>query len=146
MKTEKKNTSSNKRKIGIALIAGLAMSGIIGASAATLNGLNSDQLGADVTDVSSCDADGVTLDYVTSYDAILGEYEVASVEVSSVDPSCEGQAFDLTLTDDLDAILDDVAGNVSLTAGAFTVTLGADIPAEDVYGAALVISGVDATP
>ena len=102
MKTEKKKSNaSNKRKVGIALIAGLAMSGIIGASAATLNGLNSDQLGADVTDVSSCDTDGVTLDYVTAYDSALGEYEVVSVNVGGVNACCENQDFNLTISNGL---------------------------------------------
>ena len=66
----------------LALAAGLATFSVIGAFAATLGGVTSDELGADASVVAACDTDGVGVDYSVVYDTSDDRYEVASVDVT----------------------------------------------------------------
>lgn len=136
----------NVRKKSIALVAGLVIVGTVGASAATLNGLGDENLGADAADVVSCDTNGVDLSYNTSFDSTSNEYEVDSVTVSSVAPACDGQAFSLTLTDGSSILGLTETGTVVLASGAFDVSLDDGVSAEAVTLAALSISGSPAAP
>ena len=131
----------NMRKKSVAILAGLAIAGTVGASAASLGGLGGNDLGADAAEVVSCDTDGVVLAYETSFDAATGEYEVDTVTVSSVNAACDGQDFGLTLTDGTNVLGTEATGQVALTAGSFSVTVDDGIAAELVTDAALVISG-----
>ena len=67
------------------------------AMAASLGGITSDGLGADGTAVASCDADGVTTSYTTSYNATAGEYVVTAVTVGGVANACDGKSIQVTL-------------------------------------------------
>ena len=150
--------SKNMRKKSVAILAGIAIAGAVGASAASLGGLGGEDLGADTGDVASCDTDGVTVGYSTSYSAAAGEYVVDSIDLSGINLACSGQDFDLTV---LMSEFDDALGApqapvAEAPIGPFTgligptgaqsidtsfATTGQTVPAEHVAGLALSISG-----
>ena len=53
----------NIRKKSVVVLAGLAATGLVGASAATLAGIDGDELGADTAAVGASDGDGDTVTY-----------------------------------------------------------------------------------
>jgi hypothetical protein len=124
------------RKRTLAVVLGLLVFSLIAASAATLGGVRSDQLGADVGVVASCDTDGVDVAFTTSY--IGGEYLVTSVELTDVSEDCDGQDVSVQLTSD-GGTLGSGAG-VADDSGSLSVTVDPS-SAEDVTGLAVVISG-----
>jgi spore coat protein U-like protein len=85
-----------KRTI-IAITAGLAVTGGVFASAASLGGVTSTNLGSSATVVASCDTDGVSVDYDTAYDAASGTYLLTSVTVDGIDASCKGEKIEVSL-------------------------------------------------
>ena len=89
--------SKSMRKKSVAVLAGLAIAGAVGASAASLGGLNSDNLGADTGEVASCDTDGIDVGYTTEYNATAAEYIVTSIDLTDINALCESQDFDLTV-------------------------------------------------
>ncbi len=140
--------SKNLRKKSVAVLAGLAIAGAVGASAATLGGLGGEDLGADTGDVASCDTDGVDVGYTTEFDATAGEYLVTELNLSDINANCEGQDFDLTVLDGSDAVLDSFSGVIAQTGGAqdITVTTTGGLSAEAIEGLAMSISGATVTP
>jgi hypothetical protein len=86
-----------RRKL-FAIIASLGVFGAALAMAASLGGISGGSLGADSTVVASCDADGVTTSYTTSYDDTAGEYVVTSVTVGGVANACDGKSISVTLS------------------------------------------------
>jgi hypothetical protein len=94
--TQGETTMSMKRSL-VAGVAGLAIAGGVFASAASLGGVSSTNLGSSATVVSSCDTDGVELDYTTSYDADAGIYRVREVKLAGIDASCAGEAVEVSL-------------------------------------------------
>ena len=128
----------SKRPRVFALAAGLATFSVIGAFAATLGGIGSDELGADTSVVTSCDSDGVGVDYTVAYDTDDDRYEVASVDVTGVDAACAGQTISVTLADsttNLAAHSQTVAGTTE------TLTFATAPDAEAVTAVAIVITG-----
>jgi len=81
----------------IAITAGLAITGGVFASAASLGGVTSTNLGSSATVVASCDTDGVDIDYTTAYDSASGTYLVNTVTVDGIDASCKGQQIEVSL-------------------------------------------------
>ena len=143
--------SKNMRKKSVAILAGIALAGAVGASAASLGGLGGEDLGADTGDVASCDTDGIIVAYTTSFDAAAGEYLVDSIELTDVNVACNGQAYDLTvLLTDFDALPAPTAmaplafaGTVpAASIGTVSIdTTGTPVSAESVDGLAMSISG-----
>lgn len=84
----------------IALAAGIAVTGGVFASAASLGGVQSTSLGSSATVVASCDTDGVALDYSTAYNAESGTYVVNSVTVDNINDACKGQVIEVSLEND----------------------------------------------
>lgn len=84
----------------IALAAGIAVTGGVFASAASLGGVQSTSLGSSATVVASCDTDGVALDYSTAYNAESGTYVVNSVTVDNINDACKGQMIEVSLEND----------------------------------------------
>jgi hypothetical protein len=122
-----------------AIVLAVLVFSLIAASAASLGGINSDDVGADVAVVASCEGatpNGVTASYATSYSG--GEYVIESVTIGDIAAACAGQAISVTLTDGGAVLetLSDVVGGVSVT----LATTGA-VSAEDLDGIAVVISG-----
>ena len=126
----------NMRKKSVAVLAGLAVVGIVGASAASLGVLTSDSLGSGNVDVGSCDSDGVHVSFTTGLSG--GAYAVSAVVLTGVAAACAGLDAEVTLLDDGGAVL----GTQSGTAASGTTTVGGfSALAEDVYEVAVVISG-----
>lgn len=149
-----KMKSKNIRRKSVAVLAGIAIVGAVGASAASLGGIGNDTLGADADVVASCDTDGVAVEYTTDYEPTLvfggatGGYVVTSAEVTGVNEDCDGLEYSIVLTGAAGTVLDSGSGTVALTGGAFGADLlDGDSAAEAVTGVALVISGpITVTP
>ncbi|MEZ5378847.1 MAG: hypothetical protein R2733_20265 [Acidimicrobiales bacterium] len=140
--TEQIETASDRRrnrKVAAAIVAGVAMFGVVGASAASLGGITSTSLGADATVVSSCDTDGINLAYTNTYSATLGKYTTTSVAVSGINAACNGLPISLTLFNSSNASLG--AGTATVTGGAATIPMSAGLASDLVVGAAAVIGG-----
>ena len=84
-----------KRKLA-AVAAGLAIAGAVGASATSLGGVDSNELGADTTDVSACDSDGIDVDWEPVFNPGLGEY-VAYFTLSDIDTDCLATPYKITI-------------------------------------------------
>lgn len=130
-----------RRRMAIAILAGLATLGITQASAASLGGITSTSYGADVGVVASCDTDGVNIAYTNTYDATLGRYQTTTVTVSGIAAACASKALALTLKDSAGAVLGTGSvASISGTSAAIAIAApGAN--ANAVTGAAIVISG-----
>lgn len=127
------------RKKLTAIVLAVLVFSLIAASAASLGGITTDDLGADVDVVASCDSDGVTATFGTSYDATSGEYLVDDVTIGGIAGACLNQAIEVTLTDSGDTALGTYSGTV--TGGSETLTTTDTVSAEAVEGIAVVISG-----
>lgn len=133
----------NMRKKSVAVLIGLAVTGLVGASAASLGGIESDDLGADVGVVGSCDSTGVDVAFTTAVDA--GVIEVRQVNVTDVEsPACDGQDFTVELLDASDASLGSRAGVVPAGGDFTTNFVSQDVDANAVVGIAITISGTPA--
>jgi hypothetical protein len=134
----KHSAPRSTRRRTLAVAAGLATFSVIGAFAATLGGIDSDQLGADASVVTSCDTDGVVVDYNTDYDTTDDRYEVSSVDISGIDAACVGQTLSVTLADGTTNLTEEdqvVAG------AAENVVFSVTPDAEAVTNTAIVITG-----
>lgn len=129
------------RNKAIAVLVGVVVAGVVGASASTLGGLGSDTLGADTGVVASCDTDGIGVSYTTS----LGSagYVVTAVEFTGVAAACDGLDFSAELTGTGGSL---AGGSGTAAAGSFSWTPSTPVPAEDITGVALVITGAVPTP
>jgi uncharacterized membrane-anchored protein len=106
-----------KRTI-LALLVSLAVFGSLYVMAATLGGITSSKVGADNTVVASCDTDGVTTSYATSWDATDKRYEITSVTVAGVADTCDGETLSVSLTDSTGAQIG--TGSVAIPSSAAT--------------------------
>ena len=127
------------RKKLTAIVLAVLVFSLIAASAASLGGIATADLGADVELVASCDTDGVTAAFGTSYDATALEYVVDDVTIGAIDGACVGQAIEVTLTDAAGAALGTYSGTV--TGASETLPSAGTVLAEAVEGIAVVISG-----
>lgn len=140
--TEQIETASDRRrnrKIAAAIVTGIAMFGVVGASAASLGGITSTSLGADATVVSSCDTNGISLAYTNAYSAALGKYTTSSVSVTNIEAACNGLPISLTLFGTSNVSLG--SGTTTVAAGAATIPMSAGLQSDLVVGAAAVIGG-----
>ena len=129
----------NKKRLTVGLV-GLAMFGGVIASAATLGGLTSNELGANDTVVAACDTDGVAIAYTNAYDATTAEYTVTTATISGIAAGCVGQTLDVTLSGAAGVSLG--SGTVTVAGASEAVAITGTVSAEAVTGAAVVISGV----
>ncbi|WP_019146405.1 hypothetical protein [Aeromicrobium massiliense] len=133
-----------KKPLALALAAGITAAGAVLSSAATLGGLGGPDLGADTDTVASCDTDGVSVDYTTTYDTTAGQYVVSGLTLQGVAAACAGQDAEVTLAGASGTL---GSGTRTALAGTnVTVPLSATAPAtairaEDVTKIAVVISG-----
>lgn len=107
-----------KKRFLIAVLAGLAVFGVVFAMAASLGGITSDKVGADNTAVAACDTDGVATSYAVAWDATDKRYEISSVTVSGVADACDGQTLSVSLTDSSGAQIG--SGSLALPSSAAT--------------------------
>ena len=132
-----------RTKVTISLIVSAAIFSVVFAVAASLD-VTAGTLGAGTSAVTSCDGNGVSTTYSTSFSASLADYQVTTVSVAGVaTPACDGRTMKVTLLDDSDVALAEI-----------TVTLGTpaadptdldfsadDVAAGDVHKVAVVIYG-----
>lgn len=108
------------KKLIIALMVGAMVFGTVFAVAASL-GVTTNGLGAGNADVTSCDTNGVTTGYETSF--VSGGYKVTEVNVTGVnDAACNGHTLGITLVN---------SGGTSIGTGTATITTGTssyDVP------------------
>jgi hypothetical protein len=94
-----------KRLIVALLVAG-GLFGTVFAVAASLGGITSSSLGADSAAVTSCDSDGVSVEWgthVTDHGDVLhpyGGFFIHHFSVSGMAPACEGKYVLVSLTTD----------------------------------------------
>jgi hypothetical protein len=128
---------SMKRKT-IAVVAGIAVFAAVSASAATLGGIKTDDLGANSNAVAGQLTQGVNVSFTTAYDATLGGYKVTGVTLgtngSETIPATA--AVSLTLKGASGVLLGTLTGT-----GSTLTYSGATIAAHDVQGVSLVING-----
>ena len=130
----------SKRTI-IAIAAALAGFTGIYAMAASLGGITSARVSSDNTTVISCDSDGVSTSYATSWDATDKRYEVTSVTVSDVADTCDGQTLSVSLTDSTGAQIG--SGSVAIPSSAatsFPVSLSTAASAKLTEGVHVIIA------
>jgi hypothetical protein len=129
-----------KRKLVLAVLAAVAVGAGAYAFAATLN-VTSGSLSAGSAAILSCDTDGVTVNYSSSFDPTSSRYEVSSLTLVGLSDTCDGKTLLVQFTNQSNAT---VGGELSLsiptasgdppaftnanTSGAFTA---ANISAQD---------------
>lgn len=126
---------SISRKSAAVALAVVGVAGLSLASAAQLT-VGSSSLGAGADVVASCDPDGITVDFGSSFTA--GAYSVDSVTLGDVAAACAGLTVSVTLTDASGVVLDDATGPA--TVGTTTLT-GLSAAASAVTDVAVVIAG-----
>ncbi|MEB7503845.1 hypothetical protein [Arthrobacter koreensis] len=134
-----KNTSAKTRKAAALGLAVLGVAGLSLASAAQLN-LGTGSIGAGTTVIASCQPEetpiNVAFDSAFSGGSNPG-YEATALNLTSIDPACNGHDYKVTLTDADGSVLgQEATGTVSGTS--LTVPL-TDVPAKDVSNVAVVI-------
>lgn len=125
----------------IALAAGLTVFAGVFAMAASLGGITSNKVGADNIAVASCDTDGVTTAYATSWDTTDKRYEVTSVTVAGVNDACDGLTLSVSLTDSTGAQIG--SGSLAIPTSAavsHSVSLSAAASAKLTEGVHVLIS------
>jgi len=126
-----------RRKLTAIVLAVLVFS-LIAASAASLGGITTADLGADATVVAACDTDGVDVSYNTSYSpGAPGNYEVTSVDVSNIASACNTYTISVTLGDGTSAL---GSGSATVSSGSATVSISGNVDAEAVTEIGIVIS------
>lgn len=118
------------------LFGGLTVFGAVFAAAASLGGITSGNVGADNAAVASCDTDGVSTSYASSWDATDKRYEVTSVTVSGIANACDGKSLSVSLTDSAGAQIG--TGSVTIPTDALatnaSVSLSTAASAKDTVG------------
>lgn len=129
------------RKAVVALLAGVSIAGVAGASAAGFGTTTAGSLGADSVSVASCDSTGVTINYVSAYNATTQRYEVSGVNITNVDPLCNGKAASVTLRNGTTGLATATTAAITVATNAFSMTFATAVDANLVNGVALIISG-----
>jgi len=126
------------KRVAIALLGGLAIAGLAGASASTLGGLRGEDVGSDDAVVAACDETGIDVAYTTGW--VAGSYVVTAVTLTDVAEECDGQDASLTLRNGLNASLfsDTETADAS---GTLVFTVAPGVSANALEGISLVISG-----
>lgn len=126
-----------RKKMTAIVLAVLAFS-MIAASAASLGGITTSQLGAETDTVAGCDPDGINVDFTVAFSG--GEYKTSTVDITEIDsPACDGQDIAVTLTDGSGAVLGSASGTLGTGQTSYSASITASAPA--VEGIAVVIDG-----
>ena len=129
------------KRIVIAIIAGLVVFGGTFAFAAGLGSITTGTVGDSTVVVASCDTDGVTATFGTpTWDATNKRYGVTSLNVTSINTACNGDAIKVTLKDGTGASLGESAA-ATVAAGAASLTFSPSVSAQTVAGMDVVIAG-----
>jgi len=103
-----------------AIIVGLTVFATVFAVAASLN-VTASSLGAGTGTVASCDTDGVTASFDTTYSPSDAGYKVTLVHVTGIaTPGCDGRTMKVTLVGAADAALAEVTVTLATPAASPT--------------------------
>jgi hypothetical protein len=133
-----------KKRTVFALLLALTIFGAVYGFAATLN-LGTNELSAGNASVASCQASGTpTGTYTVAYDSTIPGYKVSGVNVTGMDPGCNGKTVSVTLTGAASASLANGTATYS-SAGANTTvaisSLSATPAAALVTGVSVAVNG-----
>ena len=127
-----------KRRTLVAVVLGLTIFGAVYGFAATLD-VGANTLSAGNAAVASCESAGATGTYTVAYDANIGAYKVATVNVTGIDAACNTKNISVTLTGASNTNLGTIAGTIAGTSIALTPS--ATVPAAGVTGVSVAING-----
>jgi hypothetical protein len=127
-----------KRRTVVAVVLALTIFGAVYGFAATLN-VGANTLSAGNASVASCESASTTGTYTVAYDATLGAYKVATVNVTGIDVACNGKAISVTLTGASSANLNTISGTIAGTS--IALTPGVTVSAALVTGVSVAING-----
>jgi len=130
-----------RKRVVLALVASATVFGAVFAFAASLN-VASANLSAGNQSVISCDSDGVSTTYTTTYDSSIPGYKVSGVTVTGIASGCDGKTVAITLTGSGNSSLASASKSFS-SAGANTqvVFSSGDLSAQP---SAALVTGVNA--
>ena len=120
-----------KKRTLIAVLAAMIVFGSVYAFAASLTSVATAKVGAGNSAVASCDTDGVSTSYTSSWDTTDKRYEITSVTVSGISDTCDGQTANVSVNDTSDVSLG--VGSTAIPTNAATsvsVSLGTAVSAE----------------
>lgn len=124
------------RKKMTAIVLGLLAFSMVAASAASLGGITTSNLGAETDIVAGCDDDGIAVDFTLAFSG--GEYRTSSVDITGIAAACNGQDISVTLLDGSGASIGSAsAATVAGTSHSASISA----LAADVEGIAVVIDG-----
>jgi hypothetical protein len=130
-----------RKRVTIALLAGLLVFAAVFAMAATLGGITTSAVGADDAVVAACDANGVAVSYATGWDTGDNRYEVTSVTVAGVADGCDGQTLSVSLTNSSGVQIGSGSTSIPTSAAtSHTVSMSTAPSAELVSGVHVLIS------
>ena len=129
------------KRAAIALLGGVSIAGIAGASAATLGTLTSTSLGSGDSVVAACDTNGMGITYSTAYSASAQKYQVTAVNFTGVDPACNAKAASVSLRNGTTELQTTSVPSITVASTSFSITLGTAVEASLVNGTSLIISG-----
>jgi|CXWL01.1.fsa_nt_gi hypothetical protein len=125
----------------VAVLVGFSVAGVVGASAASLGGLSASSLGSDNSVIAACDTDGIAIAYTTAYNATAQEYQVSAVNFTGVNAACNAKAASVSVRNGTTNLGTANSASITVTAGAFSITLGSPVAASAINGVSLIISG-----
>lgn len=117
-----------RRRLILALVIGSVVFATVVGMAAALGPVTAENLGAGNSVVASCDTDGVSVSYSTSYDGTDGRYEVTGVTVDGIANTCDGQTLTVALADSAGALLTEGSVTVPVDALATTASVTPGTP------------------
>lgn len=129
------------RRRTLAIVIAALVFALSAAAAASLGGISATSLGADATAITSCDDNGITVEFTTSF--VGGAYEVTEVILGGIADACDGLGVEVTLYDDSD-ISKGVGTDTydkDAHAGTITIPMASGIKAAEVFGVAVIIAG-----
>lgn len=132
-----------KRRTLLAVLGGIIACSLVVAAAASLGGITSSSLGADDAVVASCDSNGVTTSYTSTYNTTsTAGFKVNDVTVGGISDTCDGLTMTVTLTGAANASLGSVSQAVPTGVGTTNVLsfISQSILANSVTGVHIVIS------
>jgi hypothetical protein len=133
----------SKKRVLAGLLAGAMAFSVVVGMAASLGGITTGGLGADDAVVASCDTNGVTTSYTTSYGTGgTPGYHVGNVVVGGIADTCDGDNLAVSLTGSGGTSLGEQSATVPTGAGTSTTVsfAASNVLAESVTGVHVVIA------
>lgn len=138
--------ATGRRTAALGFLVGVALAGVTVASAATLGGINEDNLGANATVVAVCD-DTIDVTWDTSSGPVFSgnatvsnsTFNVSAIKIDNVSNACDGLNLKVTAANSSNTSLANANTTVSLSGGSQTITLSGTVDTKNVAVVALTI-------